>query len=197
MNAMRIRCVALAALAVALPLGCASQPPAYQTAEPLRLQGVPYAQVFDAAEETLDRMRFAIEKCDAEQGLIRTEPLRGAQFFEFWRNDNAGWSNVAEANLHTVRRSVELRVTQQAGLVCVACDVSIQRLSLPENEVASISQAYRMHSRSSTVMQRLQLSPQQRRGVAWIDLGQDSRLAARILDALAHNLRQSEDDART
>lgn len=155
------------------------------------------AQIMQAAEDTLSRLHFAIEKFDAEQGIIRTEPLRGAQFFELWRRDNVGLHNAAEANLHTIRRAVELRITGEQGQVSVDCRVQVQRLSLPENKAVSVSQAYRMHSASRSRTQRLQLTAQQRQGMAWIDMGQDDCLAARILDAIARRVRQLEEGKGT
>ena len=197
MDTLKSMCTVLAAMALVLPLGCAGQRQAYQPAEPLRLDGVSRTEAMRAAEDTLSKMHFVIEKLDAEQGIIRTEPLRGAQFFEFWRSDNVGLHNTVEANLHTIRRTVELRITEEQGQVSVDCSVQVQRLSLPENEAVSISQAYQMHSASTPGVQRLQLSPQQRQGMAWIDLGQDSRLAAKILDTIAQRVRQSEAGRRT
>ena len=67
-----------------------------------------------AAERVLTRMHFAIEKLDAEQGVVKTRPLRGAQFFEFWRSDNVSSYDCEEANLQSVRRTVELRVKKEA-----------------------------------------------------------------------------------
>jgi hypothetical protein len=140
------------------------------------------ADVVAAAAETLGRMHFDIEKLDPERGFVRARPLRGAQFFELWRSDNV---DAAEANLHTIRRVAELHVARNGGRTCVECEVAVQRLSLPENEVASTSQAYMMHSRSSPSMQRLELGPNRRRGLTWIDLGNDDLLAAEILGRVA------------
>jgi hypothetical protein len=190
MDTLKCVCTLLAAVALVLSLGCAGQRQVFQPAEPLRLHDVAYPDIMQAAEETLGGMHFAIEKLDAEQGIIRTEPLRGAQFFEFWRSDNVGLHNTAEANLHTIRRAVELRIEQEEGYVRVDCHVRIQRLSLPENEAASISQAYQMHSRSTAAVQRLELRPQQRQGMAWIDLGPDPQLAAEILNRIRQRLRR-------
>ena len=187
----------LATIALVLPLGCAGQRQAYQPGEPLRMDSASRTEVMRAAEDTLSGMHFAIEKLDTEQGIIRTEPLRGAQVFEFWRSDNAGLYNTAEANFHAIRRSVEVRVTEEQGQVSVDCTVQVQQLSLPENEAASISQAYQMHSASSMGVQQLRLAPRQKLGMAWIDLGQDSRLAERILNEIARRVRQSEAGKKT
>jgi len=192
MDTLRIVCTVLALAALVLPLGCAGQGQAYQPEEPLHLDGVSRTETMQAAEDALSRMHFVIEKLDAEQGIIRTEPLRGAQVFELWRSDNVGLRNTAEANLHTIRRAVELRIMEEQGRVSVDCSVRVQRLSLPENEAASISQAYQMHSASTPSVQQLQLTPQQRQGMAWIDLGQDRALAASILERIEKRLARAD-----
>ena len=192
-------------------LGCGEQNKTTSTT-PVQMvceDGVTTAQVIRAAEHVLTRMQFPIEKLDVEQGIIRTKPLRGAQFFEFWRSDNASSYGCKEANLQSIRRSVELRVRSQAvdrrpeagsadsppsaasGL-CIECEVSIQRLSLPQNEVTGTSEAYAIHSRSTPTLQRLEVTPQQRRAMAWIDLGKDQDLAARILNRVAKRLEHAD-----
>ena len=155
------------------------------------------AAVIQAAEKVFARMHFPIEKLDVEQGIIRTRPLRAGQFFEFWRNDNVGASNTAEANFQTIRRAVEVRVADDSGELHVDCDVWVQRLSLPENEVASISQAYRMHSESVRGMQRLELTPEQEEAMVWMDLGKDPRLAAEIVRRIAKKLEQPKEEEAT
>jgi hypothetical protein len=160
------------------------------------------AEVVQAAEYVLTRMQFPLEKLDAEQGLVRTRPLRGAQFFEFWRSDNVGAYDCTEASLQSIRRSVELRVrmedrgrrTEDGGdaRLRVECAVAVQRLSLPGNEVTGVSAAYGIYARNTPTRQRLEGGRQPRRDMAWIDLGQDEALAARILDRIEKRLRHAD-----
>ncbi len=176
--------------ALSLP-GCGGPNTATTPAQMICQDGATRADVVQAAGDVLTRMHFAIEKLDAEQGIVRTRPLRGGQFFELWRSDNAGGYNWQEANLQSVRRSVELRVKPENGGtsgLCVECEVSVQRLSLPPNEVTGTSEAYRIHSASVPTLQRVAVSPQQRRAIAWIDLGKDPDLAARILARVEQRL---------
>jgi len=220
----------LIAGALSLP-GCGGPNTATTPAQMICPDGVTRADVVQAADDVLTGMHFAIEKLDAEEGLVRTKPLRGGQFFELWRSDNAGAYNWEEANLQSVRRSVELRVTGEAvdrrpegdpkrdqsrlgraptgetgpvgtrtqagdtyslqpiaSRLRVECEVSVQRLSLPPNEVTGTSEAYRIHSASMPTLQRIEVTPQQRRAMAWIDLGQDPDLAARILTRVEQRL---------
>ena len=154
----------------------------------LRLSDISMADATSAAETTLTRMHFDIEKADPVHGIVRTKPLTGAQFFELWRSDNVGSAQAVEANLHTIRRSVELHLQPSGNQVRIDCTVRVQRLSLPENEVASVSQVYRMYSHSTSTLQRLELEPEQRERLAWIDLDDDPALAERILQRVAQEI---------
>jgi len=168
--------------------GCAQQ-----TSAPLRVkvqgsalyverdQGIGTAVLMEVAEDVLANMYFTIDKTDADSGLIRTMPLPGAQFFEFWRSDNVGVDNTLAANLHTIRRAVTLDISQQGKELRIGCNVQAQRLSLPERQVSSSARVYGMFSLSSPSLQRLKLNPAQKKEMAWIDLGRDSRLEAEIL----------------
>jgi len=168
--------------------GCAQPQSTVPKEGPLCLSDIGMADAMNAAETTLRRMHFAIEKADPVRGIIRTKPLTGAQFFELWRSDNVGVAQTTEASIHTIRRSVELQVRPAEGQVRIECSVQVQRLSLPENEVASVSQAYRMYSKSTPTLQRLELEPGQKEQLAWIDMGEDPALAKRILKRIAQKI---------
>jgi len=163
-------------------------------------------QAMEIAEDVLAKMHFTIEKADADpatpgidtrrwRGFIRTRPLPGAQFFEFWRSDNVGADNWLESNLHSIRRVVELTMSEQeegppqsGNLLCINCDVQKYRLSIPEHHVSSSARAYKMFSESSSALQNLRLNPEQKAGMAWIDLGKDRQLAAEILKRISSML---------
>jgi len=178
----------LALTGVLLAPGCVTHDTATGPLPTVCPNEVTKADVVLAAEEVLAGMQFTFEKLDAEAGLIRTRPHRAGQFFEFWQSDNVGGFNVAEANLQTIRRSVEVRVKEEDGRTCMDCNTRIERLSLPENEVASTAQAYRMHSGSEAMVQTFALTPQQRAGMAWVDLGEDPALAGEVLRRIEQRL---------
>lgn len=161
-------------------------------------EGATTAAVIDAAHDVLADMHFAIEKLDAEHGVIKTRPLRTGQFFEFWQRENVGGYNIAESNVQSLRRIVELRVTKgtegpsslqpPASGLHIECNVLVQRLTLPTNEVAGISQAYLMHTRSEAGLQVFEVTEQQREQMAWLDLGSDPALADEIVQRIGHKL---------
>ncbi len=178
--------------------GCAEQQQ-YGAARPICVDNIEKLQAMKIAENVLVKMHFTIEKADAEtatpgidthrwRGFIRTRPLPGAQFFEFWRSDNVGTNNWLESNLHSIRRVVELNMSEQDERLCINCDVQIYRLSLPDRPVSSSARAYEMFSASSPALQRILLNPKQKEGMAWIDLGKDTQLAAEILQRIEQQI---------
>ena len=181
-------CIYTILICAIMAAGCAPQ-----TSAPLRVkvqgsdlyveqdQGIGTADLMEVAEDVLANMYFTIDKADTDIGLIRTRPLPGAQFFEFWRCDNAGTDNALAANLHTIRRTVTLDISQEGRELRIGCNVQAQRLSLPERQVSSSSRVYGMFSISSRSLQKLKLNPEQEKEMAWIDLDRDSRLEAEIL----------------
>ena len=166
--------------------GCARQQ--LETVEQICIQNITKAKAMEAGEDVLGRFHFRIDKSDAELGYIRTRPLASAKFFEFWRNDNVGWRNSAEANLHSIRRIVELDIARQGGQLCIGCDVKVQRLNLPETDVTSSGRVYGMFSASGRSMQKLKLRPEQRKNIVWIELGPDEKLATKILKSLEEQI---------
>jgi hypothetical protein len=177
----------MACAALTVSASCA-QTQRRETIEQICVPGTSKAEATQAAEDVLGRMHFVIDKADAEQGLVRTKPLSGAQFFEFWRKDSVGAFNAAESNLHSIRRAAQLNMTRKGRQLCIACDVKVERLSLPEHEVSSSARAYAMFSRSTASMQELRLQPEQREKVSWLDLGNDSMLATEILKRIEKEL---------
>jgi hypothetical protein len=177
--------------------GCATAQKPTPNNGSVNIADISVAEAVEAAEAALSGMHFVVEKADPIQGVIRTKPLTGAQFFELWRSDNVGPAQTMEASLHTLRRFVELRLHSDGSQVHVSCSVHVQRLSLPASEIASVSQAYRMYSASTATVQRLELRPEQREGLAWIDLGEDPALAERILKHIVQKIPQQEKDETT
>jgi hypothetical protein len=177
----RVKSLSFAACVVLWVLGGCAKQQQFKTVEQICLGDLDKARAMRMAEDVLGEMHFGIEKSDVEQGLIRSKPLAGAQFFEFWRKDSVGAFNWAESNLHSIRRIVEMDVRQEDGRLCIGCNASVQRLSLPERLLRGRGRSYEMLSASSPVVQKLKLDAQQRALMAWVDLGRDGLLETEIL----------------
>ena len=164
--------------------GCARQQQ-FEAIEQVCVRGVDKAQAMRTAEAVLAKMHFKIDKADVEQGIISTHGLTGGQFFEFWRKDNAGEFNQAEANLHNICRIVQVDVTQQGADVCLACVVKTQRLSFSE---ASVGDQVNITDRFAPQLSHNQDLKLGLRKKAWLDLGRDARLETKILKRIEEAL---------
>jgi len=167
---------------LSLCAGCATTPARQEQrvqVEQVCVTNIDKPQAMQIAEDVLTAMHFAIEKADLDSGLIRTRPLSGAQFFEFWRSDNVGPFYAALANLHSIRRIAEVRIQQQGDKVFIRCDVQIQRLSVPEHEATGSPGA---------PVRRLTPTPEQEKGITWIDLGKDTLLSTEILNRIQKHI---------
>jgi hypothetical protein len=178
-----------------MPAGC-SRPYKGELTDQIQLSNIDKAETMKLAEDVLSQLHFPIDKADAESGLLRSRPLSGAQFFEFWRGDNVGAGNGLQANLHTIRRTVELDVTQRADKIRVSCSVKVQQLSLPERKITSSAGMYSMFSSSTPSLQKLALNPEQRTAATWIDLDNDKPLAAEILRRIERRNRHRTNDSQ-
>jgi hypothetical protein len=165
-----------------LLVGCAGQKTAIQ--QPLCVEAIAKEKLMQATEKTLVSMQFAIEKYDVENGVIRTRPLRGGQFFEFWRSDNAGGYNTTESNLQSVHRTVELTFDSEATRLCMNCTATVQRLSLPEEPIEGYLNAPAIHTDSSRDKQRLEVDSERMDKMQWIDLGRDEALESKVLNKI-------------
>ena len=70
----------------------------------------------------------------------------------------------------------------------IDCDVQMYRLSLPERNIRSSAHAYDLFSASGPALQNMQITPEQKADMEWIDLGKDSQLAIEILKRIAQQI---------
>jgi len=169
----------VAIVTVCLLSGCAKKQ--QFEPKPVCLANIDVNSAMVQAEKALIRMNFVVEKADMAGGIMRTGPLSGGQFFEFWRKDNRGAYNRNMANLHSVRRTAELRFAQENGQMCINCNVKVERLSIPEKEIDSSSRAYSLFSDSGQSDQSMELNAEQKASMEWVDLGRDNGLETYIL----------------
>lgn len=174
-----VKCIAVLSLTVCLLSGCAKKQ--QFEPKPVCLANIDVNSAMVQAEKALIRMNFVVAKVDTDSGVMRTQPLTGGQFFEFWRKDNRGAYNRNVANIHTIRRTAELRFAQENGQMCINCNVKVERLSIPEKEIDSSARAYSLFSESGESERTMELNAEQKAGAEWIDLGRDNSLEAYIL----------------
>jgi hypothetical protein len=143
-------------------------------------------QLMASAEKVLADMHFAIEKLDANAGYIKTVPLSGAQTLEIWRADSVGSFNQVEADLQTIRRTIELGITDDnaPGQVCINCIATTERLSMPQDLTASGQTQIVMSGRQRSVRKL----GERKTDLTWINLGRDQQLETEILKRIDKQL---------
>ena len=166
--------------------GCA-QNKYTKTIEQLCPPAATRADAMTAAEQALAGMHFSIEKLDVDAGYIRTAPLSGAQSFELWRSDSVGSFNQTEADLHSIRRAVEINISEQAGQLCINCKATTQRLSLPQSQ-STAGQSRPVMSPDQRSIQKFKLGHEQKSNLTWTDLGRDNQLETEILKRIEKQL---------
>ena len=138
------------------------------------------------AERVLAEMHFSIEKFDVNAGYIRTAPLSGAQSFEFWRADSVGSFNRTEADMQSIRRAVEINISEQAGQMCINCRATTQRLSLPQSQAATDQHTAMSYQQRDA--KNPKLTHEQKMNLTWTDLGRDNQLETEILKRIEKQL---------
>ncbi len=167
--------------------GC-SQQAQVPTSQPLCVTSLDRSNTLEVAQDILTEMHFVIEKYDLEKGIILTRPLRGAQFFEFWRKDNAGFENKRLANMHSIMRTAELNIDEKDGQNCLTCKVDVKRISVEERPVTQVSALSNVYTGGSAGAQRLKIKGQ----YDWIDMGNDTALESKILQRIGGRITKLE-----
>ena len=157
--------------------------------DPVYIQGTSRADAMQAAEAALNGMNFVIEKYDESKGLIRTRYLSASQFIEFWRSDNVGLERSAEANLHSIQRQAMLHFTEAGNRLRLKCQINTRRLSLPAQDIRSMSSSAGMFTGGSRSGQELKL---QEDNLTWMDLGPDPGLEEKILAETQKNIERQQ-----
>ena len=74
----------------------------------------------------------------------------------------------------------------------IDCQVSVRRLSLPENDDVAQTRSAALFTNSSKNLQKLQINPAQAELMEWIDLGPDPALETRILQLIKQRISGTE-----
>jgi hypothetical protein len=183
--------VTISTLICVLGAGCASQDISLPV-EPVCQPNTSVDQAMESARTVLTKMQFELEKDDPEAHYIRTRPLSGAQFFEFWRQDNASAFSGTQANLYSIRRIVEMEFTPENKTTCVQCRVQVMRLSIPEQPLEGTSRMGGIYTESSSHYQTLEVDNRRAAEIEWLDAGPDHALERKILKRVQQDLQKGK-----
>lgn len=145
-----------------------------------------FDRVWQAAQETLRRHRFVLDRVDHREGLVTTLPEGSQHFFEFWRHDVNTARDFWESVLNPIRRWVEVRITAEGDSDRHVVEVVVhkERLSAPDRQFNSSGAAYQYFGESlPSTMGIERVTHKHNR---WLDLGRDAAmedyLVRRIID---------------
>ncbi|RMF71484.1 MAG: hypothetical protein D6744_17890 [Planctomycetota bacterium] len=181
---MRSVAVIFFATAVAFSVvGCAAPPRA--TGPTRAVVRVSDRDAFiDGIMTVLREHDFPPDELDRRGGLLVTAPSTSGQWFEIWRRDVHGAYQLLESSIHTMRRTVTVRLhpVPSEAESAYELDVSVrkERLSAPERQITTASGALAIYSERVPTMAGLR-GPAAGR-VRWIDLGRDVLLERYLLD---------------
>lgn len=136
---------------------------------------------WEAAQDTLRRNRFRLDRVDRRAGVITTMPVVSQHFLEFWRHDVDTQADLWESTLNPIRRWVEVVVKRDGRGAWQALDVIVhkERFSAPDRQFNSTGAAYQFFGSnlpSTTGAERVM--PEDER---WLDLGRDPAMEAYLL----------------
>jgi len=138
-------------------------------------------QLWNAANETLRRHRFQLDRVDRRSGVITTIPLTSQSIVEFWRHDVDTWQDLWESTLNPLRRKVTINFgrDENGNWTSIAVAVNKQRLSSPDRQFNSTGAAYRYFGTSlPSTTGKVDLSDKDDR---WIDEGSDPAMEDYLL----------------
>jgi hypothetical protein len=151
-----------------------------------------YSMAFDATREVLRDYRFQLERVDAQQGVITTQPKATAGLVSFWDREQSTLGQEADDLVNNQSRVVRVSFenaagpvdapVDPAGLVTARVEVTVYRRQTPGLRVPS----------RAVSMTTVASDPQEvARGTGSdysVPVSQDTRLAARLAGAIEKRL---------
>lgn len=103
------------------------------------VEGSGFQTLWNTAEDVARSYFFKIDRIDYREGVLTTEPMVSAQFFEPWRRDVQTIDDSLESSLATVRRTVRFEFTKlDNGSYRVVPKVLVERRSIAEQRITSV-----------------------------------------------------------
>ncbi len=95
-----------------------------------------FDELWDAADSVSRDLLFKIDRQDRRAGVLTTDPLISAQWFEPWRRDVQSIDTLADSSVATIRRTIRYEFQKQADAYVVVPKVLIERQAITERRVS-------------------------------------------------------------
>lgn len=154
----------------------------YQSSQPIAITDrSEQDRLWEAAQDTLRRHRFQLDRVDRRAGVITTLPVSSQHFFEFWRHDVDSRLDFWEATLNPLRRWVEVTVIRGGDRVWTGLTVAVhkEQLSSPDRQFNSTGAAYQYFGDS--LPSTAGLAKVTAEHDVWLDAGKDPAMEEYLL----------------
>lgn len=146
--------------------------------------------LWEAIQETLRRHRFRLDRVDRRAGTITTRPETSQHFFEFWRHDVDTRTDLWEATLNPIRRTVSVSVAGTSGETwdSLAVVVNKERLIASDRQFNNTASAYQYFGeRLPSTAGGSRAADEQEQ---WIHLGRDAAMEEYLLQEILQRVDQ-------
>jgi hypothetical protein len=142
---------------------------------------------------------FALDRQDYRDGVITTDPMVSAQWFEPWRRDTQTFYDLTESSIATIRRSIRFEFTRKGeNTWTVSPKVLVERQVLAERRITSAvlyRSAFRDRSRDPNVAGSSAGSREADAGIIlprryWYPLRRDANFERTIANAVETRLKR-------
>lgn len=96
-----------------------------------------YDRLWKACEQAAASRHFALDRRDYRNGILTTRPLLAGQLLEFWRRDVPDAYSVAEANLASIRRTIQFEIVEVDGQYEARPKVVVERHATPQRRMTA------------------------------------------------------------
>jgi hypothetical protein len=158
-----------------------------------------FYKLWHTSEDVARSYLFRIDRVDYRDGILTTEPLVSAQWWEPWRRDVQTIDDAMESSLSTMRRTIRFEFTRlPSGLYRVTPKVLVERRSVAEHRITSVAlYRYTFRPQRGSVHNMPYGTPETDVGIIlparyWYPVGRDEALERAIADRIAKRLKPSE-----
>lgn len=102
-------------------------------------QSPDFQKLWTGCEDVARDYLFKLDRVDYREGVLTTQPLTSAQWFEFWRGDTRTSYDQAESSIATIRRTIRFEFSRQPDQTWrVSPKVLVERQDISEKRITSV-----------------------------------------------------------
>lgn len=143
---------------------------------------------FEACQQTLHDYFFRVERLDSRAGVVTSQPMTTAQWFEPWRHDNTTAGDIARSSIGTYRRIVRFDISHSPdGRYIITPKVLIERQTVVGRRLGGV-----LGYQTFTNIDETALTADTDTGTApisyWYSVGRDYNFEVVLADALIKHM---------